>query len=139
MLSAMVLGADAVQMGSVFIASNEASAHQNFKNEVIKAKEGATHLALKKLVPVRLILNLLAIPILKEENKGASKEELMQLLGKGKAKLGMFEGNIEDGELEIGQISALIKNIKPVRNIIDDIILEYKTAKAQINHVRFEF
>jgi len=139
MLSTMILGADAVQMGSVFVASNEASAHHTFKNEIVNAVEGSTHLALKKLVPVRLIRNEFCNKVIKAEDEGASREELSEILGKGKAKLGMFEGNLENGELEIGQISALIKQIKPVRNIIDDIMLEYRTAKAQINHVRFEF
>ncbi len=139
MLAAMVLGADAVQIGSRFVASEEASAHINFKNEVIKANEGDTHLALKKLVPVRLIKNNFCNELIEKENKGASREELSELLGKARAKLGMFEGDTENGELEIGQISALIKQIKPVKNIIDDIILEYKTAKEQINHIRFNF
>lgn len=139
MLSAMVLGADAVQIGSRFVASDEASAHINFKNEVVNAVEGSTHLALKKLVPVRLIKNKFCEDIINAENDGASNEQLSEMLGRGRAKLGMFEGNTEDGELEIGQVAALIKKVKPVRNIIDDIILEYKTAKAQIQHVRFDF
>jgi len=139
MLSAMVLGADAVQIGSRFVASEEASAHINFKNEVIEANEGSTHLALKKLVPVRLIKNDFCNEVIKAENEGASKEQLAKMLGRGRAKLGMFEGDTKEGELEIGQVSALIRQIKPVRNIIDDIILEYRTAKAQIGHVRFEF
>jgi len=139
MLSAMVLGADAVQMGSVFVASEEASAHNNFKNEVINSIEGSTHLALKKLVPVRLIKNKFCNDVIIAENEGTSKEQLSEILGKGRAKLGMFEGDTEEGELEIGQVSALIKKVKPVRNIIDDIMLEYRTAKAQIEHVRFDF
>ena len=139
MLAAMILGADAVQIGSRFVASEEASAHINFKNEVVKAGEGDTHLALKKLVPVRLIKNDFCKEVIEKENSGANREELTELLGKARAKLGMFEGDTEKGELEIGQVSALIKEIKPVRNIISDIILEYKTAKEQINHIRFNF
>jgi len=139
MLAAMVLGADAVQIGSRFVASEEASAHLNFKNETVKAVEGDTYLAFKKLVPVRLIKNKFCEEVIEVENKGADRDELTELLGKARAKLGMFEGDIENGELEIGQISALIKEIKPVKNIISDIILEYKTAKEQLNHIRFNF
>lgn len=139
MLSAMVLGADGVQVGSRFVASQEASGHLNFKNEIIKAKEGDTYLTLKKLIPVRLIKNKFCNNIIENENSGANKEQLSVLLGKGRAKLGMFEGDTENGELEIGQISALINDIKPVKDIIDDIILEYKTAKKQVNHIRFNF
>ncbi len=139
MLSAMVLGADAVQIGSRFVASDEASAHMNFKNEVLKSEEGSTHLAFTKLVPVRLIKNNFCKKIIMAETQGANKEQLAEMLGIGRAKLGMFQGDTNEGELEIGQVSALIKKIMPVKNIIDDIILEYKTAKAQVNHVRFDF
>ncbi len=139
MLAAMVLGADAVQMGSRFVASQEASAHSNFKNETIKAGEGDTYLAFKKLVPVRLIKNKFCNEVIEAENTGADREQLNRLLGKARAKLGMFEGDTENGELEIGQTAALIKEIKPVKNIISDIMLEYKTAKEQINHIRFNF
>lgn len=139
MLAAMVLGADAVQIGSRFVASEEASAHVNFKNEVVKVNEGDTYLAFKKLVPVRLIKNKFCYEVTEKENAGANRDQLSELLGKGRAKLGMFEGDTENGELEIGQVSALIKKVKPVKNIINDIILEYKTAKEQINHIRFNF
>jgi enoyl-[acyl-carrier protein] reductase II len=138
-LAAMVLGADAVQIGSRFVASEEASAHINFKNEIIKAEEGSTKLALKKLVPVRLLKNSFYSEVEKIENIGATREELAELLGKGRAKKGMFEGDIENGELEIGQVSALINEIKPVKSIIEDLILEYRTAKQQINHIRYDF
>ncbi len=138
-LAAMVLGADAVQIGSRFVASEEASAHINFKNEIIKAEEGSTKLALKKLVPVRLLKNSFSSEVEKIENIGATREELAELLGKGRAKKGMFEGDIENGELEIGQVSALINEIKPVKSIIEDLILEYRTAKQQINHIRYDF
>jgi enoyl-[acyl-carrier protein] reductase II len=138
-LAAMVLGADAVQIGSRFVASEEASAHINFKNEIIKAEEGSTKLALKKLIPVRLLKNSFSSEVEKIENIGATREELAELLGKGRAKKGMFEGDIENGELEIGQVSALINEIKPVKSIIEDLILEYRTAKQQINHIRYDF
>jgi len=139
MLAAMVLGADAVQIGSRFVASEEASAHLNFKKETVKADEGDTYLAFKKLVPVRLIKNKFCEEVIEAENKGAGREELTEILGRARAKLGMFEGDTENGELEIGQVSALINKVKPVKNIIDDIILEYRTAKNQINHTRFDF
>jgi len=139
MMAAMVLGADAVQIGSRFVASKEASAHINFKNEIVKATEGSTRLSFKKLVPVRLIKNQFALDVEKAENEGANREQLSELLGRGRAKLGMFEGDTKNGELEIGQISALINKIQPVKNIIEDIILEYKTIKQQINHVKFNF
>ncbi|NPA67424.1 MAG: nitronate monooxygenase, partial [Chlorobi bacterium] len=115
MLAAMVLGADAVQIGSRFVASEEASAHLNFKKETVKAGEGDTYLALKKLVPVRLIKNKFCNEVIEAENKGAGREELTELLGRARAKLGMFEGDTENGELEIGQVSALINKIKPVK------------------------
>ncbi len=139
MLANMVLGADGVQIGSAFAASEESSAHENFKNAVIMANEGDTNLLLKQLVPVRLLRNAFAQRIETAESEGKSKTELAELLGKGRAKLGMFEGDMTEGELEIGQVSALIKSIKPVKHIMDDILLEYRTAKAQIQHIRFDF
>ena len=139
MLAAMVLGADGVQMGSRFVASNESSAHQNFKNEVIKSTEGATRLALKKLIPVRLLRNNFAEQVEKAELEGRSVDFLKDLLGKARSKQGMFEGDIKDGELEIGQVAALLNKEQPVKNIISDILLEYKVAKNQIGHVKFEF
>ncbi len=139
MLAAMILGADAVQMGSVFAASEESSAHHNFKEQVINAKEGSTRLSLKQIIPVRLIRNTFAQTIEKAELSGATKEELSELLGHGRAKKGMFEGDITEGELEIGQVAAMLNKIKPVRNIIDDIMLEYRVAKEQINHQKLEF
>lgn len=139
MLAAMVLGADAVQMGSRFVASTESSAHENFKNEVINSGEGATRLALKKLIPVRLLYNNFADKIEKAELEGRSVEFLKDLLGKARSKQGMFEGDIVEGELEIGQIAALLNKVEPAKNIISDIILEYKVAKNQMNHIKFEF
>ncbi|HNO70689.1 MAG TPA: nitronate monooxygenase, partial [Bacteroidia bacterium] len=113
MLAAMALGADGVQIGSRFAASDESSLHQNFKNRIIELKEGDTHLALKKLVPVRMIKNKFFNQIQEAENKGASAEELKAILGRARAKKGMFEGDLEEGELEIGQVSAMLKEIKP--------------------------
>ena len=139
MLAAMVLGADAVQMGSRFVASIESSAHKNFKNEVISSGEGATRLALKKLIPVRLLRNNFADKVEKAELEGKSAEFLKDLLGKARSKQGMFKGDVAEGELEIGQIAALLNKIKPVKNIISDIILEYKVAKNQMSHIKFEF
>jgi enoyl-[acyl-carrier protein] reductase II len=139
MLAAMILGADAVQMGSVFVASEESSAHENFKKEVISAVEGSTVLSLKQLTPVRLIRNKFAIEVEQAEIAGATKEQLAELLGHRRAKQGMFDGDIMEGELEIGQVSALLNKIKPVKNIIDDILLDYRVAKEQIAHMRFDF
>ncbi len=139
MLSAMVLGADGVQIGSRFVASEEASAHINFKNEVLKTQEGGTDLMFKKLIPVRLIKNEFQQKVKDAENRGATKEELTEILGKARAKLGMFEGDLVEGELEIGQVVSIINEIKPVSHIISDIVLEYKVAKEQMVHVKYEF
>lgn len=139
MLAAMILGADGVQIGSRFVASSESSAHEDFKKKILNVKEGQTKLLLKKLVPVRLIINKFAEDIIKAENEGASEEQLKKILDRGRAKSGMFEGNLYEGELEIGQISSQINKIKSAKIIIDDILLEYKTVKQQLNHIRFSF
>lgn len=139
MLATMILGADGVQMGSRFVASEESSAHSEFKKAVVNASEGDTRLSLKKLIPVRLLKNDFAQKVAQAEAEGKSAEYLKELLGKARAKKGMFEGDLSEGELEIGQISALIDKIKPVKNIISDIILEYRVARNQINHVKFDF
>ena len=131
MLAAMVLGADGVQIGSRFVASPEASSHSNFKNLVINAKEGDTQLSLKALTPVRLLKNNFYAQITEAENKCASVDELQILLGKGRAKRGMFEGNLEEGELEIGQVSAIINNIKPAAEIVKEIYTSYEEALQQ--------
>ncbi len=138
MLSAMLLGADGVQMGTRFIASEESSAHDNFKAEVIKAKEGDTQLLLKQLVPVRLIKNDFFNRVTQAELEGKSKEKIAELLGKGRAKKGMFEGNLTEGELEAGQVSALIDKVEKAEHIIADIVLEYKVAREQVSHVKFD-
>lgn len=132
MLAAMVLGADAVQIGTRFVASNEASSHIKFKQEVVKAKEGATQLTLKELAPVRLIKNKFFEDIQALYNKGTNADELKQLLGRARAKKGMFEGDLDEGELEIGQISGLIDAIKPAAEIIAEIIEEFEIAKQNI-------
>ena len=131
MLAAMVLGADGVQVGSRFVASTEASSHIDFKNLVIASQEGDTHLSLKQLTPVRLLKNNFYNQLKQAENNGASVEELQKLLGRGRAKLGMFEGDMEAGELEIGQVSALIKTIKPAAEIVREMYEEYSAALRQ--------
>lgn len=131
MLAAMVLGADGVQVGSRFVASAEASSHQQFKNLVVNASEGDTKLALKKLTPVRLLKNEFFKQVNEAEKKGATEEQLQKILGRGRAKKGMFEGNIDEGELEIGQVSALIKNIQPAAEIVKEIYTLYEEALRQ--------
>ncbi len=128
MLAAMVLGADAVQIGSRFVASEEASNHINFKHAITAAKEGDTLVTLKALTPVRMMKNNFFKQVQQAENSGATKEELEILLGKGRAKEGMFEGDIENGELEIGQVSAAIKNIKPAASIVAEIWNEFNAC-----------
>lgn len=131
MLAAMVLGADGVQMGSRFVASVESSAHDNFKNTVVNTKEGETQLTLKELAPVRLIKNKFFQEVQDLYAQGATKEDLIQLLGRARAKRGMFEGNLDDGELEIGQIAGLIHKIQPVHEIIEEIISEFELAQKE--------
>lgn len=130
MLAAMVLGADGVQMGSRFVTSTEASAHTNFKQEVIKTQDGGTYLTLKELAPVRLIRNQFFNELQELYQRNPSKEELIAFLGRARAKKGMFEGDLIEGELEIGQIAGLIHKVKPVKSIIDEIITEFNEVKA---------
>lgn len=127
MLAALVLGAEAVQVGSRFVASVEASNHMNFKKAVLSANEGDTVLSLKQLTPVRLLKNEFYNRVKQAEEKGAGKAELEALLGKGRAKRGMFEGDLVEGELEIGQVSALIHEIKPAAEIISEIWTEFNS------------
>ena len=124
MLAAMVLGADGVQVGSRFVCTPEASSHLAFKEAIINAGEGDTQLAMKKVVPVRLLKNKFAEEIKAAELRGASEEELKQILGRARAKKGMFEGDMEEGELEIGQVSALIHEIKPAAAVVEEIMME---------------
>lgn len=133
MLAAMVLGADGVQVGSRFVASEEASNHMDFKQVVVDAKEGATHLTLKELAPVRLVKNTFYNKVQQAYAEGATTEELKALLGRGRAKKGMFLGDLEDGELEIGQVSALINDIKPAGEIVNDIMSEFNKRKAELS------
>lgn len=139
MLAAMNLGADAVQVGSRFVASLESSAHDNFKNAVVDAKEGDTQLTLKEITPVRLIKNDFYKQVLNAYEGGSSLDELKTLLGRGRAKKGMFEGDMIEGELEIGQISGLIHDIKPAAEIVYDFIKEYEIALNEQNSSKFNF
>jgi enoyl-[acyl-carrier protein] reductase II len=132
MLAAFALGADGVQVGSRFAASIESSAHPVFKQKIIEAKDGDTKLALKRLVPVRLIRNKFLNEVDEMENRGASLEELKSHLGHGRAKLGMFEGNADEGELEIGQVSALINEIKPAALILAEMVEEFEVARKEL-------
>ena len=132
MLAAMVLGADGVQVGSRFVASPEASSHELFKKWVVDAKEGDTQLTLKELAPVRLLKNKFFDDIQKAYASGATKEELIKLLGRARAKKGMFEGDMEEGELEIGQVSGLIHNITPAAEIVRELMEEYHRAKTEM-------
>jgi len=125
MLAAMVMGAEGVQMGSRFVASEEASSHVNFKQAVINAAEGDTFLSLKKLTPVRLIKNKFFQQVEEAERRGASEAELKELLGRARAKKGMHEGNLDEGELEIGQVSALLQDILPARKIVENVWQEF--------------
>jgi enoyl-[acyl-carrier protein] reductase II len=137
MAAAFALGADAVQIGSRFVATPESSGHQNFKEAVVKAKEGDTILTLKQLTPVRVIKNEFYKKIEEAELHGATKEELADILGRARAKKGMFEGDLNEGELEIGQISGAIDDIKPAAQIVNEIIEEFKITviklQSQIN------
>jgi enoyl-[acyl-carrier protein] reductase II len=132
MLAAEVLGAEGFQIGSLFAASEESSAHQNFKNEVIAAKEGDTMLTLKQITPVRLIKNQFYKQVLEAESRQATVEELKNLLGRARAKKGIFEGDLNEGELEIGQVAALIDQVKPAAEIITQLWNEYLEAKQQL-------
>jgi enoyl-[acyl-carrier protein] reductase II len=128
MLAAMVLGADAVQIGSRFVASTEASSHALFKDKVVEAKEGDTQLTLKELAPVRLLKNKFYEDVQRAYANGYTPEQLKQLLGRARAKKGMFEGDMMEGELEIGQVSALIHEIKPVADIFSELLTDFKKA-----------
>ncbi|MDB0040721.1 nitronate monooxygenase [Algibacter sp.] len=133
MLATMVLGADGVQIGSRFVASEESSAHVAFKQMVVEAKEGDTQLTLKELAPVRLIKNEFYKQVQDLYKRTPTIEQLKELLGRARAKRGMFEGDLEEGELEIGQISGLIHDIKPVAKIVEDIIKEFEESKKRVS------
>lgn len=133
MLAAMVLGADGVQIGSRFVASHESSAHINFKNTVVNTKEGETQLTLKELAPVRLIKNKFFNDVEALYKECPTKEELIALLGRARSKRGMFEGDLDEGELEIGQIAGLIHEIKSVQDIVSEIVAEFKASKQHVS------
>ena len=139
MLSTMILGADGVQMGSRFAASIEASSHQNFKNEIVNAKEGDTMLTLKDVTPVRLLKNDFFKLINQAIINGATVEEQKEILGRGRAKKGMFEGDLSEGELEIGQVAGLIDSIENVSTIIENIIKEYNIALKELSSNKYLF
>jgi len=139
MAAAFALGADGVQIGSAFAASEESSAHIEFKKRIIGAMEGDTLLTLKKLTPARLLKNKFFEKVQELEARGANSDEIRQLLGKGRAKMGMFEGNLEEGELEIGQVSATINEIKPVSVVMNEIISEFFEIKSKFNSDKFAF
>lgn len=132
MLAVMILGADGVQMGSRFAASTESSAHNDFKQTILETKEGDTQVTLKELAPVRLIKNKFYQDVQELYTKCPSTDELKQLLGRARAKRGMFEGDLIEGELEIGQIAGLIHEINPVKEIIETIITEFEIAKKEV-------
>ena len=132
MLAAMILGADAVQVGSRFVASNESSAHHAFKQMVVDSKEGDTQLTLKELAPVRMLKNKFFESVVQLYATNPTKEDLINHLGRARAKRGMFEGDLEEGELEIGQIAGLINEIKPAAEIVKEMIEEFKLAKAEV-------
>jgi len=136
-LAAMVLGADGVQIGSLFAASVESSAHENFKNRILETKEGDTQVTLKELAPVRLIKNKFYQDVQDMYAKCPTKEDLVALLGRARAKHGMFEGDMIEGELEIGQIAGLIHAIKPVGEIVSELISDFEQARKEV--MKFEF
>ena len=137
MYAAMSLGADAVQVGSRFVATQESSAHESFKERILSTKEGDTILTLKELTPVRLLKNAFYEQIEKAYKHGADVEELKILLGRGRAKKGMFEGDMEEGELEIGQVSGSIKEILPAAKVIEELLNNYRATGARMNQMKF--
>ena len=138
-LAAMVLGAEGAQLGSRFVASEESSAHRAFKDAVLSAKEGSTTFTLKELTPVRMLHNTLFKEIVQAQQSGASPERLQEIMGRGKAKKGMFEGDIENGELEIGQIASLLKSVRPAGEIVSEIVNDYREIGGAKLGQRFEF
>jgi enoyl-[acyl-carrier protein] reductase II len=136
MMAAMALGADGVQIGSRFVASKESSAHEAFKNAVLLAKEGDTQLTLKELAPVRLLKNKFYQDLQAVYKTSPTPEDLKNILGRARAKRGMFEGDLEEGELEIGQISGLIDEIALVSEIVDSILTEFKACQTRISTIK---
>lgn len=139
MAAAMALGAEGVQIGSRFAASEESSAHLNFKNKIIATQEGDTVLTLKELAPVRLIKNKFYEEVAAAYQRGAEKEELISILGRARSKKGMFEGDMDEGELEIGQVAAMINNVKPAAEIFNEILAEYRQVRANLLASNYDF
>jgi enoyl-[acyl-carrier protein] reductase II len=137
MAAAFALGAEGVQVGSRFVATPESSGHPSFKEKVISTEEGGTHLSLKKLTPVRLIKNAFYEKVKAAEEQGASEEELKNILGRGRSKKGMFEGDLDEGELEIGQVSALIKEIKPAAEVVKEFMEEFHAVCGHLGKTKF--
>lgn len=137
MLGAMALGADGVQIGTLFALSEESSAHEAFKKRCIALEEGDTMLSLKKIGATRLVKNEFYQKVAELEDNGAAAEELKELLGRGRAKKGIFEGDLVDGELEIGQIASMVKSIKPVKQIVDELVAEFSQAQAALSSIKF--
>jgi enoyl-[acyl-carrier protein] reductase II len=138
MLATMALGAEGIQMGTRFAASIESSGHPEFKRKMLEAKDGDTLVTLKQLVPVRLLKNVFFDRVQELESQGSTTEQLQQLLGKERPKKGMFEGDLKEGELEIGEICALIHEIKSSKDIIHDIMKEFNAAKAELAGIAFD-
>lgn len=132
MMATMALGADGVQVGSLFAASTESSAHSNFKESIVKAQEGDTLLTMKQVTPVRLIKNKFFEQVHEAELRGATREELATILGRARAKKGMFEGDLDEGELEIGQVAAMINEVKPAAQILQDLWQEFVATQQQV-------
>jgi len=139
MLAAMVLGADGVQIGSRFVVATESSAHASFKTSVLETDEGGTSLTLKEVTPVRLIKNEFFNQLQEAYSQNATPEELTNILGRGRAKKGMFEGDLKEGELEIGQVASMINEVKPAAEIMDEILHEFFEVKRQLNQGLFDF
>ncbi len=138
MMAAFALGAEGVQMGTRFAASEEASAHESFKQKIISLEEGSTMVAMKKIVPVRLVKNKFFEQVQAAEDRGAKAEEIKTILGRARAKRGMFEGDLEEGELEIGEVSAGIRSIKPAAEIVREVWEEFLAVKKEIAAMKTE-
>ncbi|NQY67878.1 MAG: nitronate monooxygenase [Flavobacteriales bacterium] len=139
MLAAMALGADGVQLGSAFAVSEESSAHPEFKRAMIESKEGDTTLSLKEINPVRMIKNDFYKEVVKAEKQGSSKEELISLLGRGRSQLGIFKGDLQNGELEIGQVISNISTVKPCKEIIETLLKEYELGRSQLSSDEYKY
>jgi len=137
MFASMALGADGVQIGSLFAVSKESSAHENFKNAIVDSDDGSTYLALKKLVPVRLIRNDFFNRVHKADLEGKNKEELAEILGRGRAKLGMFEGDTIEGELEVGQVAAMINKVETAAEVIENIVNDFNRVSSSMSGKQF--